>query len=196
LFLYSLSSTFVYFEQANIIDAALSDRAARAALFARIDAWVNGLTLVTQLLWTGRIIKRLGVALVLAMLPLVSAIGFVVLAGAPILPVLVVFQIVRRATNYALVKPARETLFTVVSRDARYKAKNFIDTFVYRGGDALGAWGFSLLQRLGLGLSQLALAAVPLALVWAVVGFFLGRRQRRAAAGESTTSAEPPVPSV
>ena len=185
LFLYSLSSTFIYFEQANIVDAAYSDRVARTALFARIDTWVNALTLMTQLLWTGRIIKRLGVALTLALLPMLTATGLIVLGITPILPVLVVFQVVRRATNYALVKPARETLFTIVSRDAKYKAKNFIDTFVYRGGDALGAWVFSLLQRVGLSLAGIALAAVPLALLWTAVGLYLGRRQSRLAAAEA-----------
>jgi len=96
--------------------------------------------------------------------------------------VLVVFQVIRRATNYALVKPARETLFTIVSRDARYKAKNFIDTFVYRGGDALGAWSFSLLQAVGLSLAGIAFTAVPIAVIWATVGLYLGRRQSHMAA--------------
>jgi len=196
LFLYSLSSTFIYFEQANIVDAAYSDRIARTALFASIDTWVNGLTLVTQLLWSGRIIKRLGVALTLALLPMLTATGLVSLGLAPILPVLVVFQVIRRATNYALVKPARETLFTIVSRDARYKAKNFIDTFVYRGGDALGAWTFSLLQRVGLSLSGIAFTAVPIAVIWAAVGLYLGRRQSRLAANGETRRIASPDPSV
>lgn len=196
LFLYSLSSTFIYFEQANIVDAALSDRVARAALFARIDTWVNGLTLVTQLMWTGRIIKRLGVALTLALLPMLTAAGLVALGFVPTLPVLVVFQIVRRATNYAVVKPARETLFTIISRDAKYKAKNFIDTFVYRGGDALGAWSFSLLQRVGVSLAAIAFIAVPTALVWTAVGLYLGRRQTRLAAVVARGPLAPPGPAA
>jgi len=179
LFLYSLSSTFLYFEQANIVAAAVVDRTARAALFARIDLWVNVLTLVTQIAFTGRIIPRLGVGLTLAMLPLLTAAGFASLALAPVLTALVIFQVTRRATNYALVKPARETLYTIVPLPIKYKAKSFIDTFVYRGGDALGAGLFGLLTRAGWGLSAIAWLAVPCAVVWGAVGIFLGARQRR-----------------
>jgi AAA family ATP:ADP antiporter len=111
------------------------------------------------------------------------AVGAVILGTVPTLGVLVVFEVTRRAGNYALVKPARETLFTLVDRNVRYKAKNFIDTFVYRGGDALGALGFKLLGILGIGMVGTALITVPLSLGWAGVGFFLGRRQKRLAEG-------------
>ena len=150
LFLYSLSSTFLYFEQAHIVAAAVAERAARAALFARIDLWVNVLTLAVQLAATGRVLSRLGVGLTLASLPALSALGFGALAAAPTLAVLVVFQVVRRAANYALIRPARETLYTIVPLEHKYKAKSFIDTFVYRGGDALGATLFGGLTGLGL----------------------------------------------
>lgn len=179
LFLYSLSSTFLYFEQAHIIAALDLSREAKASIFARIDLWTNVLTLIGQLFLTGRLLGKLGTGLVLALLPLATAMGFAALGTAPILPVLVVFQVARRAGNYALARPARETLFTTVDDNVRYKAKSFIDTFVYRGGDALGAGGFNLLTRLGLGLSGIAWLAVPAALVWGVCGLFLGRRQRR-----------------
>ena len=181
LFLYSLGSTFLYFEQASIIDAHVLTREGRTALFGRIDLWTNILTLAWQLLVTGRLIPRLGTGKVLALLPLATAVGFAALGFAPTLGVLVVFQIVRRAGNYALVKPARETLFTLVDRNVRYKAKSFIDTFVYRGGDALGAGMFSTLTAAGLGLAGLAYVAVPLAVVWGAVGLYLGRKQQRMA---------------
>ena len=118
------------------------------------------------------------------LLPLAIAAGSILLGTTPTLGVLVVFEIIRRAGNYALVKPARETLFTLVDRDVRYKAKNFIDTFVYRSGDAVGALAFKLLGVLGIGMAGTALVTVPLSLVWAAVGFYLGRRQKQLAAGQ------------
>jgi len=140
LFLFSLSSTFLYFEQAEIIDAAVSTREAKAQIFANIDVWVNVLTFFIQIFITGRLISRLGVGAVLLILPVLTVIGFLGLSIAPVLPVLVAFQVLRRATNYALSRPARETLFTIVSRDQKYKAKSFIDTFVYRGPPYCGAF--------------------------------------------------------
>ncbi len=187
LFLYSLGSTFIYFEQANIIDANVVTREARTALFGRIDLWTNILTLCGQLLVAGRLIPRLGTGKVLALLPIATAVGFAALGFSPTLMVLVVFQVVRRASNYALVKPARETLFTLVDHNVRYKAKSFIDTFVYRGGDALGAGIFSVLTQLGIGLAGIAFMAVPLALVWGGVGLYLGRRQTQLARQTSDT---------
>lgn len=185
LFLYSLGSTFLYFEQANIVDANVLTREARTAIFGRIDLWTNTLTLCGQLLVTGRLMPRLGTGRVLALLPAAVAVGFAILGFAPTLTVLVIFQVVRRAGNYALVKPARETLFTLVDQNVRYKAKSFIDTFVYRGGDALGAGLFSLLTQLGLGLTGVAYTAVPLALVWGGFGLYLGRKQQRLAESPS-----------
>ena len=179
LFLYSLSSTFLYFEQANIVAGAVADRAARAALFARIDFWVNLITLITQIAFTGRIIRRFGVSAALAVLPVLTAVGFLALGLAPALTVLIIFQVARRAANYALVRPARETLFTILPLEEKYKAKSFIDTFVYRGGDALGASAFDLLTKAGLGLAGIAFTAVPIAVAWGAVGVWLGIAQRR-----------------
>ena len=178
LFLYSLSSTFLYFEQAAIVAAHVTGREARAAIFAGVDFWTNVLTLGGQLFLTGRLLRRLGTGRVLAILPAVTALGFLILGARPTLAVLVLFKVIRSASNYALAKPARETLFTVVDRNIRYKAKSFIDTFVYRGGDALGASAFGLLTAAGLGLAPIAFGAVPLGIVWAGVGVYLGRRQR------------------
>ncbi len=179
LFLFSLSSTFLYFEQAQIIDTAVSTREAKARIFANIDVWVNVLTFLIQIFLTGRLISRLGVGKVLLILPVLTVVGFLGLSWAPVLPVLVAFQILRRASNYALSRPARETLFTIVSRDQKYKAKSFIDTFVYRGGDMLGASAFAALSGLGIGLSGIALIAVPPALLWGSVGIYLGRKQKQ-----------------
>ncbi len=179
LFLFSLSSTFLYFEQAQIVDAAATTREAKAKIFANIDVWVNALTFFIQVFLTSRLISRLGVGGVLLILPALTVVGFLGLSIAPVLPVLVAFQIMRRATNYALSRPARETLFTIVDRDQKYKAKSFIDTFVYRGGDMLGASAFAALSGLGMTLTGIALVAVPPAILWGVFGIILGKKQKQ-----------------
>jgi len=175
--LYTSLSTFLYFEQAHIVRAAFDDPARRTALFAGIDLAVNALTLLAQLFVTARLIARLGLGATLALVPLGLAAGFAVLAVQPALGVLIALQVLRRAGNYAFTRPGREILFTVLPRTDKYKSKNFIDTVVYRGGDALSAWAFAGLAGLGLGLSAIAWLAVPLALLWAGLGVWLGRRQ-------------------
>ncbi|UCD76348.1 MAG: hypothetical protein JSV91_05370 [Phycisphaerales bacterium] len=184
LLFYTLSSTITYFIQANIVDAAFESREQRTAVFGWIDLSVNILTLLIQVFLTGRIIRKIGVGVTLGLLPLVSLIGFVALGLYPILVVLIVFQVCRRGSNYALSKPARETLFTVIPREDKYKAKNLIDMFFYRGGDAIGAAGFKALTEpaaifnglsgaaAGLGLAEPAAALKAMAL--SVVGLGLG----------------------
>lgn len=191
LFLYSLTSTFLYFEQAHIVDAQALTREGKAALFAKIDLWTNLLTIACQVLLTGRLLKRFGTGRVLALMPVGTAVGFAALAAAPGLAVLVVFQVTRRAANYALSRPARETLFTTVEDDVRYKAKSFIDTFVYRGGDLLGAGTVEALGVGGLGLGPLAAIGVPAAALWSWLALYLGRRQSRAAAGRDREPGRP-----
>jgi AAA family ATP:ADP antiporter len=140
-------------------------------------------TLALQAVLAGHLIRRLGMPLTLALLPLTAALGFIGLALMGSLAALILFDAVFRAVQRAIMRPARETLFTVVSREDKYKAKAFIDTFVYRGGDVLGAQTEGVLTRLGMGLYALAGAAVPIAVAWAALGFWLGRRQARLAQG-------------
>ena len=147
LLLFAITSTFLYFQQAGIVSHSFADRGAQTPFFATIDLSVNMLTLVVQLFFTGRIIVLLGVALALAFLPLLTMIGFGALAFAPTLCAIAVFQVLRRAGDYAIARPTREILFTVVPREDRYKAKSFIDTFVYRLGDQVGAWGVARAAR-------------------------------------------------
>ncbi|HEY7220455.1 MAG TPA: MFS transporter, partial [Candidatus Binatia bacterium] len=128
ILLFAVTSTFLYFEQAEIVKQSFAARGARMAFFARIDLWVNTLTLGAQLFLTGRVLRWIGVALTLAALPLISILGFGTLALAPTIGVLVVYQVVRRAGNFAFARPTREVLFTVVPREDKYKAKSFIDT--------------------------------------------------------------------
>jgi ATP:ADP antiporter, AAA family len=190
MLLFTILSTFLYFQQADIAKHSFVDRSARTAFFANVDLAVNVLTLLIQLLLTGRIIRRLGVALTLTLLPALSAAGFAVVGLAPALWPIVIFQVLRRAGNFAVARPTRETCFTVVPREDKYKAKSFIDTFVYRAGDQLGAWSYAGMGFLGLGLAGISLAAVPISIVWLVNGLWLGRRNealaRNAARAERT----------
>jgi AAA family ATP:ADP antiporter len=123
------------------------------------------------------------VALTLSILPLFSMLGFAALAAAPTIAVIVVLQVLRRAANFALVRPTRELLYTVIAREDKYKAKPFIDTVVYRAGDQVGSWSYLALSTFGLGIAGVALVAVPLSALWLAVSLWLGRRQARLAAG-------------
>jgi len=178
ILLFAITSTFLYFQQAEIATQSFADRGARTAFFARVDLWVNVLTLGAQLFLTGRVLRWFGVALTLAALPLLSVVGFGALALAPTIAVLVVYQVVRRAGNFAFARPSREVLFTVVPREDKYKAKSFIDTVVYRLGDQVGAWSYAGLGMLGLGMTGIAIVAVPVSLLWLLNGLWLGRRQQ------------------
>jgi AAA family ATP:ADP antiporter len=122
-------------------------------------------------------LKWLGVGVTLAVLPLISLIGFGAMGFMPILGLLALFQTLRRASNYAVSRPAREVLFTVLRREDKYKAKSFIDTFIYRAGDQIGAWSYPLLTWLGLGLTGISFVAAPLAGIWLALSLWLGRRQ-------------------
>jgi AAA family ATP:ADP antiporter len=177
MLLFTTLATFVYFEQAHIVAQSFTDSAGRTRFFALLDLAVNALTVLTQLLVTSRLLTRLGTAGSLALLPVLSGLGFMLLALTPVLAVLAGFQVLRRAGEYAITRPARELLYTVVDRETKYKAKNALDTVVYRGGDALAGWLFTGLKALGAGLTLIAVIAIPLALVWAVVAYWLGRRQ-------------------
>ena len=176
--------TFVYFTRLAMVAALGDDLDMRTTVFARIDLITQVATLVLQLIVTGHLMKRLGVALTLAILPVTVLLGFIGLAIAGSLAALIIFEAIFRAVQRAITRPARETLYTVVSREDKYKSKAFIDTFVYRAGDVAGAWTEGLLVRLGMGLAALATLAVPLALVWAALGIWLGRTQARIAGAQ------------
>ncbi|MGE4341429.1 MAG: MFS transporter, partial [Pigmentiphaga sp.] len=175
ILLYSVTSTLLYFQQASIAQASFPDRAARTAFFANIDLIVNAITLVFQIFVTGRAIAAAGIVATLCVLPLVSLAGFAALAATPSVAVIVSAQVARRVANFALARPAREILFTSSAREDRYKAKNFIDTVVYRGGDQLASWGYAGLMGLCLTLAQIPLIAVPLSALWLGLSIWLGR---------------------
>lgn len=182
LLLYSVTSTFVYSQQAAIVAHGLSDRAAQTVFFSNVNFGVNTVALVLQLFFTGRIVLTLGVALALAILPVITMGGFAALAMTPTLAVIGVFQVVRRGVEYAVTRPAREVIYTVVSREDRFKSKGFIDTFVYRLGDQVGIWSSTLFTSLGG--SMASLAAIGIALVWLVTALWLGGEQKKREAAQ------------
>jgi AAA family ATP:ADP antiporter len=175
--LMTVVATFIYFTRLQMVAELGPDTDTRATALAWIDTITQSSTLVLQLLVTGHLMKRFGVAVALAVLPVMAALGFIGLAIASSFAVLIVFDACFRAIQRAITRPARETLFTVVSREDKYKSKAVTDTFVYRGGDLLGAWIPVWLGPLGVGLVGLASTVVPLAAVWGVLGLWLGRRQ-------------------
>ncbi|MDH7451523.1 MFS transporter [Luteimonas composti] len=175
----TIVATFIYFTRLQMVAAAESDLDARTGLLGNIDMWTQVAVLVLQLTLTGHIIRRFGLAVALAALPLATALGFIGLAVYGSFAVLILLEATNRAVQRGLTRPAREALFTVISREDKYKAKAFIDTFVYRAGDVVGAQTEGLLGRLGLALGGLVAVVVPLALVWAALGIWLGRAQQR-----------------
>lgn len=176
MLLFSTLATFLYFQQAEIIRDNFADSAKRTEVFAAMNFAVQAITVIVQIFLTAKIVERIGMAWTLALIPIGLALGFLILGWAPVLGVLIVMQVLRRAGNYSIMKPAKEMLYVVLGKEEKYKAKNFIDTVVYRGGDAGGAWAYSGLQTLGFSLSAIAFIAVPLAGVWAWVSFRLGKK--------------------
>jgi AAA family ATP:ADP antiporter len=182
MLLFTILSTFLYFQQASLVEQTIVSRAARTAFFGKVDLLVNVMTLGIQIFLTGRTMKALGVALTLTLLPALSIVGFLTLGMIPTIAVVVVFMALRRAGNFAIARPTREVLFTVLPREDRYKAKSFIDTFIYRAGDQIGAWSWALMGVFGLGITGVSFVAVPISLVWLINGFWLGKKQERIAA--------------
>jgi len=164
---------------------------------AKLELAAQVLTVITQIFFTGRIIRWLGLAVTLALLPAMSILGFGALGAMPTFTTLAIFTVLRRASNFALTNPAMEVLFTVVPREDKYKAKNIIETFVYRGGDQLGGLYYSGLAYLGLSLAGISFVAVPLGVFWLFLGLWLGKRQAAmAGVAEGRTAKVPGEPAV
>jgi AAA family ATP:ADP antiporter len=192
IFLYTSVGSFVYFELKNLL--ADFDRETRSQIWAGMDLAVNSLTVLVAVFATGKIAKNKGLAFTLSSVPVLIATGLVLLAALPMVAVVVAIQVVRRAGNYAVTRPAREMLFTAVDRETRFKAKPVIDVVVYRGGDMLNAWIFTFLtQGLGLGLAVLAVVGSVIAALWAITGVFLGRRFESNAPDAPQTDAQAPL---
>jgi AAA family ATP:ADP antiporter len=179
--LLSLAATFLYLQQGEITKAVFATREARTAFFARLDLWTNLTVLAVQSLLTARLLGWLGVGVVLAALPLTQGSALFALALAPTTAVLAAVQVAGRTATHALARPGRELLFTAVPREDKYKAKNVIDTLIFRFGDMGSAWLYVGLVALGLGRVGLALFALPVVAAWLAIAFVLGRMHRRRA---------------
>lgn len=172
-------STILYFQQQAFIADAFQSREARTAAFAIVDTVVNGAAILIQLFGTSRVVTRFGVTTGLVLNPIIMVIAFLMVAISPVLLVLLSVQAGRRISEYAIAKPSREMLFTAVDQETKYKAKNVIDTVVYRFGDLSAAWGQAGLAAAGIGAVGVALFGVGVAAVWGVIGLALGRRFER-----------------
>lgn len=180
----TISSTLLYFTRSKLVANASEELGRRVSMFAQMDAWTQGATLFVQLFVTGRLMRHLGVGVTLAVLPLVTVAGFAVLAWVERMPgvegwqvfgAVTAFSAVHSATRFAVARPSRETLFSVVSDEEKYKAKPVIDLFLYRGGDVLGAWATGLV----VGLWGMLILALPLAAWWGGLCVALAAAQRR-----------------
>ncbi len=189
IILMAVSNTLIYFTQASIILENTDTLSQRVAGFAQFDMLAQIATLVTQIFVTTHLIKRIGVGWTLAILPAVTMIGFAVLSFWALYGVMAIFQAIHRATRYAVSRPARETLFSVVPVSEKYKAKPVVDVFLYRGGDVAGAGIDGLFALLGISLAGVAAATVPLAGVWTMLSVRLSRTQARKALKEKSTLA-------
>jgi len=176
--LLSFAGTVLYLIQVDLVHAASADERARVQIFATIDFWVGTLSFLLQFLVTGKLIMRFGVGAAVAFLPLVFFIGYAALAVVPVLVTVVVFQTLQRTSNFVISNPAREVLFTVAEREEKYKAKNIIDGLIFRGADASWAWVYAQLHAAaGLGTVALAIVMLPVAALWSILAFALGRGQ-------------------
>lgn len=185
MLLFTTAGTLLYMEQGRVIGAAFADERERRAAFATIDMWSNIVTLSAQLFVAGRVLRWIGPRGALLILPLVYVGGFAALVVAPTYGVMAVFQVARRGLHYAIDRPVRELLFAHLSADARYKAKTFIDTFVYRAGDMIGGWTPIAFKSLGLAATVVAPVAVGLSALWLGVAALLGWLWSRERAAES-----------
>src|SRR5438874_4599426 len=178
--LYTTTSTWAYFQQSELAGGVLRTSNARTEFFGNLEIWVNSITVLIQIFLTSRLLKWFGVAFTLVSLPFVSLVGFAAMGVAASLAMLAVFQVARRAAAYALMRPSREILFTVLKREDKYKVKGITDTLGYRVGDQLGAWSYGGLgpNWLHLGLSAISWIAVPMAAGWCALSIWLARKQR------------------
>lgn len=198
MLLFTITATVLYVEQARVISALFPDRASRTKAFASLDLWTNSLTLFTQVFLTARVIRWIGLTGSLLILPIITLLGFgamtwIASAGATLTGdqesgplhtaflMLFVFQVARRGLHYAIDRPARETLYTITSVDEKYKSKAFIDTFVYRLGDQIGAWGTIGAYAALSAATALGAIAMPVTLLWIGAAFVLGKAYERRA---------------
>ena len=188
MLLYTTTSTWAYLQQSDLTRSAFADSATRTIFLAHLDIWVNSITVLIQIFLTGRLLKWFGVGFTLVSLPFISMIGFGAMGVATSLAVLAVFQVARRVAAYALMRPSREILFTVLKREDKYKVKSVTDTLGYRTGDQLGVWSYTGASALGLSLSSISFIAVPVLAGWCILSLWLGKKQIALAAKQDARS--------
>ncbi len=180
----------MYVYMAQLVGERFTDTDQQTRVFAVIDTFSNALSFIGQLLIVRFAVRKVGIGLTLAMLPLVSIAGFALLALNPVFIVIAVFQVVRRGLAYGLSKPASDMLYSVVSREAKYKAKNFVETAIWRASDLIAVWTVRLLSGLGMAVSGVALLCVPIAAAWSLLAIWIGREYRRRDAREEEAAYE------
>ncbi|MGH8260433.1 MAG: MFS transporter, partial [Steroidobacteraceae bacterium] len=190
-FIMTWISTIVYLQLGDLITKAIASHDLRTRAYALIEVAVNGSTVLIQLFGTGRFIKRFGVTAGLLLNPVIMVVAFLAIALSPLLLILAGIQIGRRVAEYAVAKPTREMLFTVVDQESKYKAKNVIDTVVYRGGDVCAAWASA--SVLSFGVSGLAIFGAIVSAIWFPVAYALGRRYENVRGAELATRAATPA---
>jgi AAA family ATP:ADP antiporter len=190
ILLYTTTSTWAYFQQSSLAGAVLKTSNARTEFLANLEIWVNSITVLIQIFLTGRLLKWFGIAFTLTALPFLSMVGFAAMGVAASLALLAVFQVARRAAAYALMRPSRELLFTVLRREDKYKVKSVTDTLGYRTGDQLGAWSYGGLHALGLDLNAISWIAVPVTAGWCALSIWLAQKQVTLARQRWTESQE------
>lgn len=193
IMLYTTTSTWAYFQQSELAGAVLKTSADRTEFFGNLEIWVNSITVLIQIFLTGRLLKWFGVAFTLVSLPIVSMVGFAAMGVAASLAMLAIFQVARRAAAYALMRPSREILFTVLRREDKYKVKSVTDTLGYRTGDQLGAWSYHGLQGFGLSLNTVSWIAVPITVAWCALSIWLARKQRALADAQAKREGSSPL---
>lgn len=177
----SILGTALYMFAADLVEHAIPDANKQTQFFSNINIWVNGISLVGQLLIVKHVVGRFGIGASLSLLPIVSIAGFALMAFEPTLGIVALLTIVRRGLGFGFSKPTSDMLYSVVTAEEKYKTKNFIDTAVYRAGDLIGTWSVKGLMVLGLGISAVSVVMLPLAAFWALVVIWLGREYRRRA---------------
>ncbi|MFT8368803.1 MAG: MFS transporter [Acetobacter papayae] len=178
--LLTTASTFLYFEQARLVAENFPTRGAQIRVFSAIDGIVQALSLICQLFITGSFARRFGLLGLLTVVPLLIVAGFLVLASCPTFGVVAVVMGIRRVGEYAFIRPGREMLFTRMPIAVKYRAKNFLDTVVYRAGDAVSGWVSSTLMLLAHSPLYISFAGAFLALIWAGCGYLLAQHKNEA----------------
>jgi AAA family ATP:ADP antiporter len=196
ILLYTTTSTWAYFQQSDLARAALKTSNERTEFLASLEIWVNSITVLIQIFLTGRLLKWFGVAFTLISLPFLSMVGFAAMGVAASLAMLAVFQVARRAAAYALMRPSREILFTVLKREDKYKVKSITDTLGYRVGDQLGAWSYGGLHGVGLTLNAISWIAVPVTACWCALSLWLARKQRALADAQARRDRSSPFTDI